>query len=92
MIIPTKKEATTINICTVGIDLAKNVFQIHCVDERGNKLFNKQLQRKQVMKFFAKLPLCLIGMEAIFCKACSINTVSVLDITAGCPLQKRPPT
>ena len=52
------------NISTVGIDLAKNVFQIHGADERGNKLFNKQLQRKQVMKFFAKLPLCLIGMEA----------------------------
>jgi transposase len=52
------------NISTFGIDLAKNVFQIHGADERGNKLFNKQLQRKQVMKFFAKLPLFLIGMEA----------------------------
>ena len=52
------------NISTVGIDLAKNVFQIHGASERGKKLWNKQLQRKQVLKFFTRLPPCLIGMEA----------------------------
>jgi transposase len=48
----------------VGIDLAKNVFQIHCVDEQGKVLLKKQLKRSQVASFFANLPPCLIGMEA----------------------------
>jgi len=52
------------NITTVGIDLAKNVLQIHGINQHGKKVFNKQLQRKQVLKYFTQLPPCLIGMEA----------------------------
>ena len=51
-------------ITTVGIDLAKNVFQIHGVDERGKAVLRKQLRRAQLAEFFANLPPCLIGMEA----------------------------
>lgn len=51
-------------ITTVGIDLAKNVFQIHGVDERGKTALKKQLKRDQMAAFFANLPPCLIGMEA----------------------------
>ncbi len=51
-------------ITTVGIDLAKNVFQIHAVDERGKTVLKKQLKRDQVAAFFANLPPCLVGMEA----------------------------
>ena len=51
-------------ITTIGIDLAKNLFQIHGVDERGKAVLRKQLKRKDVMKFFANLEPCLIGMEA----------------------------
>ena len=51
-------------IRTVGIDLAKNVFQIHGMNERGKPLLRKQLKRDQVAVFFANLPPCLIGMEA----------------------------
>ena len=51
-------------ITTVGIDLAKNVFQVHGVDERGKAVLRKQLRRDQVTAFFANLPPCLIGMEA----------------------------
>jgi len=51
-------------ITTVGIDLAKNVFQIHAVDERGKTALKKQLKRGQVAELFANLPVCLIGMEA----------------------------
>lgn len=51
-------------ITTSGIDLAKNVFQVHGVDERGKVALKKQLKRGQVMAFFANLPPCLIGMEA----------------------------
>jgi transposase len=51
-------------IKAMGIDLAKNVFQIHGVDERGKVLVRKQLKRSQVASFFANLAPCLIGMEA----------------------------
>ena len=52
------------NITTIGIDLAKNVLQVHGVDERGKASLRKQLKRAQVLNFFVNLPACLIGMEA----------------------------
>ena len=52
------------NITTVGIDLAKQVFQVHGVDERGKAVLKKQLKRDQVLPFFANFQSCLIGMEA----------------------------
>jgi len=51
-------------ITTIGIDLAKNVFQVQGVDERGKAVLRKQVKRKDVVKFFANLERCLIGMEA----------------------------
>ena len=51
-------------ITTVGIDLAKNVFQVHGIDERGKAVVRKQLRRAQVAVFFGNLPPCVIGMEA----------------------------
>src|SRR6266705_4581170 len=51
-------------ITTVGIDLAKNVIQIHGLDERGKTVLRKQLKRGQVASFLATLEPCLIGMEA----------------------------
>jgi transposase len=51
-------------ITTVGIDLAKNVFQVHGIDERGKAVLRKQLRRAQVSFFFGNLPPCVIGMEA----------------------------
>jgi hypothetical protein len=56
--------ATTMEITTVGIDLAKNVFQVHAVSHSGEVIVRRALRRVQVMPFFAKLPSCLIGMEA----------------------------
>lgn len=52
------------NITTVGLDLAKNVFQVHGVNEHGKAVLKKQLKRAQVAEFFANMPACLIGMEA----------------------------
>jgi transposase len=49
---------------TIGIDLAKNVFQIHGADARGKAVLKKALKRAQMAAFFANLPPCLIGMEA----------------------------
>ncbi len=51
-------------ITTVGLDLAKNVFQVHGVNRNGKVELRKQLKRDQVAAFFANLPACLIGMEA----------------------------
>ncbi len=51
-------------ITTIGIDLAKEVFQVHGVDEGGKVVVRKQLKRKDVTKYFANLEPCLIGMEA----------------------------
>lgn len=52
------------NIKTVGIALTKNIFQIHCVDERGKEVLNKRLSRSQLANFIVKIPSCIIGMEA----------------------------
>ena len=49
---------------TVGLDLAKNVFQVHGADAHGRVLFRKKLQRRQMALFFAQLPPCLVAMEA----------------------------
>ena len=51
-------------ITTIGLDLAKRVFQVHAVDAAGDVVLRKALRRSQVLPFFTKLPPCLIGMEA----------------------------
>ncbi len=49
---------------TIGVDLAKNVFQVHGVDAEGGVVFRRQLRRRQVLPFFRKQGPCLVGMEA----------------------------
>lgn len=51
-------------VTRIGIDLAKQIFQVHGVDEQGRKVLCRQLRRQQLLAFFANLPPCLIGMEA----------------------------
>lgn len=51
-------------LTTIGVDLAKNVFQIHGVDARGKALVRKALKRDQVLPFFTNLGPCLVGLEA----------------------------
>jgi transposase len=51
-------------LATIGIDLGKNVFQVHGVDENCKAVLRKQLRRNKVLEFFANLTPCLIGMEA----------------------------
>lgn len=51
-------------VVTVGLDIAKNVFQAHGVDAEGQVVFRKRLARLKVVEFFAGLPACLIGIEA----------------------------
>ena len=51
-------------VSTIGIDIAKNVFQVHGLDAAEKPVLKKQLRRSHVLEFFGKLPPCLIGMEA----------------------------
>jgi transposase len=51
-------------ISTVGVDLAKGVFQVHAVDDRGEVVERKALRRSKLLAWFAKLAPCLVGMEA----------------------------
>src|ERR671912_395917 len=51
-------------ITIVGLDLAKNVFQVHGVDAAGATVLRRQLRRAQVLAFFSRLPGCVVGMEA----------------------------
>lgn len=51
-------------ISTIGFDLAKSVFQVHGIGEAGEVIIRRQLRRAEVVRFFAKLPPCLVGMEA----------------------------
>jgi transposase len=51
-------------ITTIGLDIAKNVFQVHGIDATEKVVVRKQLRRSQVIAFFKALPPCLIGMEA----------------------------
>jgi len=51
-------------ITTIGLDIAKSVFQVHGVDAEGNAILRRQLKRRYVLAFFQKLPPCLVGIEA----------------------------
>src|SRR5262245_16511712 len=51
-------------ITTIGLDIAKSVFQVHGIDAAGNVIIRRQLKRRYVLPFFEKLPSCLIGIEA----------------------------
>jgi transposase len=51
-------------VTTIGLDIAKSVFQVHCVDAAGQVVIRRQLKRRTVLAFFQKLPPCLVGIEA----------------------------
>lgn len=49
---------------TVGLDLAKDVFQVHCVSATGRRIINKKIKRAKLLAFFEMLHCCVVGMEA----------------------------
>jgi hypothetical protein len=51
-------------VTTIGLDIAKSVFQIHGIDAEGNVIVRRQIKRRYVLAFFQKLPPCLVGIEA----------------------------
>jgi transposase len=52
------------SLTTIGLDIAKSVFQVHSIDVVGQVVMRRQLKRRYVLKFFEKLPPCLVGIEA----------------------------
>ena len=52
------------SVTVVGLDLAKNVFQVHCIDAQGVVVADKAIPRGRLLEFFAALPRCLVGLEA----------------------------
>jgi transposase len=58
------REGLKVNVRTLGIDLAKNVFQVHGVDANGKLVVARRLRRRQLLPFIAQLKPCLVGMEA----------------------------
>ena len=59
-----KKISTVSTISTIGLDIAKQVFQVHAIDGRGAAVVRRALRRRQVLRWFAELPRCLVGLEA----------------------------
>ena len=51
-------------ITTIGLDLAKHVFQVHGIDAQGTTVLRKRLRRGQVLAFFSRVPRCVVGLEA----------------------------
>ena len=51
-------------VTTIGLDIAKSVFQVHGIDAAGDVVIRRQLKRRQVAAFFQKLPTCVVGIEA----------------------------
>src|SRR5712691_7019749 len=62
--VTTEQEASVSEVSTIGLDLAKYVFQAHGADASGKVVFRKRLRREKVLEFFAGKPACLVAMEA----------------------------
>src|ERR1700674_1159766 len=61
---PDSEEPSMQAITTIGLDIAKSVFQVHGIDAQGNVIVRRQLKRRYVLAFFQRLPPCLVGIEA----------------------------
>jgi len=71
-----------VQITTIGLDIAKNVFQVHGIDVAEKVVVRKQLRRSQVLAFFKALPPCLIGMEA--CRRPIIGRANSRSLATRC--------
>src|SRR2546425_10250101 len=58
------REPSMSEITTIGLDLAKHVFQVHGIDAQGTTVLRKRLWRGQVLAFFSRIPRCVVGLEA----------------------------
>jgi hypothetical protein len=76
-------------ITTIGLDIAKSVFQVHGVDAGGQAVIRRQLKRRYVLTFFQKLPSCLVGIEAC---ASSHHWSRELQALGGLPVSLTTPS
>lgn len=58
------------DVTTIGLDIAKSVFQVHGIDAAGGIIVRRRLTRGRVLAFFEKLPRCLVGIEACNTRRC----------------------
>ena len=68
-------------VSVVGLDLAKNVFQVHALESEGQVVVRRSLRRGAVLKFFGELPACLVGMEACASAHCWARELSAMGHT-----------
>src|SRR5918912_2479228 len=61
---PRRRETSGMHVTTIGLDIAKNLFQVHGADAQGRPVLKRKLARGKVLEFFANLPPCLVGLEA----------------------------
>src|SRR5918912_1880479 len=61
---PRRREMSEMQVTTIGLDIAKNLFQVHGADAQGRPVLKRKLARGKVLEFFATLPPCLVGLEA----------------------------
>src|SRR5882724_3794651 len=59
-----EREPSMSEITTIGLDLAKHVFQVHGIDAQGTTVLRRRLRRNQVLAFFSRIPRCVVGLEA----------------------------
>jgi transposase len=59
-----QRQKNAVTVTTIGLDIAKSVFQVHAIDADGNIVIRRQVKRRYVLAFFQKLPPCLVGIEA----------------------------
>jgi hypothetical protein len=52
-------------VSTIGLDIAKSVFQVHGVDDDGTVVIRKRISRAKVLEFFSALPSCVVGLESV---------------------------
>lgn len=71
-------------IVRIGLDLAKNLFEVHGVDAQDKAILRKTLRRDAVSRFFADLPPCVVGMEACSGSHYWAKVFADLDLTAIC--------
>jgi hypothetical protein len=72
---PLSERGDEMEITTVGLDLAKNIIQVHAINQHGKAVLKKSLKRDQILPFFANLTPCLIGIEA--CSSAHYGSVAL---------------
>ncbi|SDE95239.1 transposase [Bradyrhizobium brasilense] len=75
------------SISTIGLDIAKSVFQVHGVDAAGHAVIRRQLKRRHVLAFFQKLPSCLVGIETCASSHHWSRELKTLGIRCDCCLR-----